>query len=63
MDHVQYLATAIGNGDTIGTAVSHSPEGVLEVLESIRATPGVRSVESWTHLRVVKESYSHVSTA
>ncbi|MEU5877032.1 Lrp/AsnC family transcriptional regulator [Spirillospora sp. NPDC047279] len=57
MEKVQFFATALGRCDAIGTAVGHSPEEVLAVLDEIRGTPGVRSAEAWTHLRVVKESY------
>jgi DNA-binding Lrp family transcriptional regulator len=57
MGQVHYLATAIGHCDAVGTAVGHSLDGVLQLLEDIRAIRGVRSVGSWTHLRVVKETY------
>ncbi|MCW2917585.1 MAG: asnC [Actinomycetia bacterium] len=58
MSQVEYLATSIGRCDAIGTAVSHSADGVLRFLETVRAVHGVKSVASWTHLRVVKESYA-----
>jgi DNA-binding Lrp family transcriptional regulator len=57
MTEVDYLATAIGRCDAICTLMCHSPEGVLQTLETIRTTPGVRAVESWTHLKLVKEFY------
>jgi DNA-binding Lrp family transcriptional regulator len=57
MDRVQYLATAIGRCDAVGTLTGYSAEEIFQALEGLRALPGVRSVESWTHLRVVKESY------
>lgn len=60
MTEVEYLASSIGRCDAIGTAVSHSAEGLLQFLEKVRATPGVRSVESWTHLRILKESYDRM---
>ncbi|MCW2942407.1 MAG: Lrp/AsnC family transcriptional regulator [Actinomycetia bacterium] len=62
MPEVDYLATAIGRCDAIGTVISHSAEGVLQLLETVRATPGVRTVESWTHLRLVKVSYDRSSS-
>ncbi|WP_326597789.1 Lrp/AsnC family transcriptional regulator [Streptomyces sp. NBC_01803] len=57
LDRVQYLATAIGRCDAVGTLTGYSAEDVFRSLEELRATPGVRTVESWTHLWVVKESY------
>jgi DNA-binding Lrp family transcriptional regulator len=58
MREIHFFATSLGRCDAIGTAVGHSPDEVLRVLDDIRATPGVRSAEAWTHLRVVKESYT-----
>jgi DNA-binding Lrp family transcriptional regulator len=58
LDEVEYLANSLGRSDAIGTAASHSAEGELHFLETLRAVPGVRSVESWTHLRLLKEDYA-----
>ncbi|MBA2949399.1 Lrp/AsnC family transcriptional regulator [Streptomyces himalayensis] len=55
---VEYLASSIGRCDAIGTAASPSADGELRFLETLRAVPGVRSVESWAHLRLLKEDYS-----
>jgi len=62
MAQVDYLATAVGRCDAVCTIVSHSAEGVFQLLESIRAVPGVRTVESHTHLRLVRESYDRPLT-
>jgi DNA-binding Lrp family transcriptional regulator len=58
LDEVEYLANSIGRSDAIGTAASHSAEGELHLLETLRAVPGVRSVESWAHLKLLKEDYA-----
>jgi len=62
MTQVDYLATAIGRCDAVCTIMNHSAEGVFQLLETIRAVPGVRSVESYTHLRLVRESYDRPLT-
>ncbi|GAA3384479.1 hypothetical protein [Cryptosporangium minutisporangium] len=51
------MATAIGRADVICTAVTDEADETLELLEDVRALPGVLGLESWTHLRVLKESY------
>jgi hypothetical protein len=62
MAQVDYLATAIGRCDAVCTIMNHSAEGVFQLLETIRAVPGVRGVESYTHLRLVRESYDRPLT-
>ncbi|MDT7774330.1 MAG: hypothetical protein QOC67_3254 [Pseudonocardiales bacterium] len=44
MAEVDYLATAIGRCDAVCTTMNHSAEGVFQLLETIRAVPGVRTV-------------------
>jgi DNA-binding Lrp family transcriptional regulator len=56
---VQYLATAVGRADVIGSLVTYAAEDTLRVLDAVRAVPGVHDAESWTHLSVVKEQYDH----
>ena len=57
LPEVQYLATAVGRADVIGSVVTYSAEDTLRVLDEVRAVRGVQDVESWTHLSVVKEQY------
>ncbi|SHN21221.1 Lrp/AsnC family transcriptional regulator [Cryptosporangium aurantiacum] len=57
LDRVQYLATAVGRADVICTAVTYDADETLRLLEDVRALPGVLGLESWTHLRVLKEQY------
>ncbi|MGY1813887.1 Lrp/AsnC family transcriptional regulator [Blastococcus sp. SYSU D00820] len=61
MPEVQYLAGAIGRSDVVGTAIGETQGRLLEVLERIRALPGVHSLACWTHLSFVKESYDHAA--
>jgi DNA-binding Lrp family transcriptional regulator len=58
---VHYLATALGRWDVIGTVHAGPEEAEWSVLDAVRAVPGVVQVESWRHLRFVKERYD-VST-
>jgi DNA-binding Lrp family transcriptional regulator len=51
-----YLATSLGGWDLVGT-LHTPPHATLEALDALRAVPGVTSVESWRHLRFVKERY------
>jgi hypothetical protein len=57
LEQIQYLATAVGRADVICTATTYDADETLNLLESVRTLPGVHNVESWTHLRVLKESY------
>lgn len=57
LPEVDYLATAVGRFDAIATLIAHSADGVLHLMERVRAIPGVRSLSAWTHLRLVKEFY------
>ncbi|MCX4094649.1 Lrp/AsnC family transcriptional regulator [Nocardia sp. alder85J] len=59
---VDYLAATLGRCDAICTLNSRSVDEALHDLETVRGVPGVRSVEAFNHLRVVKsltsKSYS-----
>ena len=44
--------------DLLVTVRAFSAAQLVEVLDTVRALPGVRTLESWTHLDVVKESYA-----
>ncbi|MGH3097138.1 MAG: Lrp/AsnC family transcriptional regulator [Streptosporangiales bacterium] len=57
-DDVYYLTETIGQWDAVGTLFCTSPAAVSEALDRIRDVPGVRGLEAWMHLRVVKEDYS-----
>lgn len=54
---VSYLSLAIGRWDAIATLLVSSPQELAGELDRVRELPGVQSLESWTHLRVLKEDY------
>lgn len=55
---IDFAARSHGSYDFIGTVGASSTDGVLTVLEQLRALPQVSALESWTHLDVVKEDYA-----
>lgn len=60
MSSVIFVARTLGRFDVLVTLRAFSPAQLVEQLDMIRAVPGVRGVESWAHLEVVKESYASV---
>lgn len=52
-----FLAAAVGRFDLIGTIDGPTREETFAVLDQIRALTAVRHLESWVHLKVVKEQY------
>ncbi|EHR62913.1 transcriptional regulator [Saccharomonospora cyanea NA-134] len=57
IDEVDSFAEGIGWCNGIGSIRAGSQEAVFATLERIRALPKVRALESWTHLRAVKEEH------
>ncbi|MBM7519500.1 Lrp/AsnC family transcriptional regulator [Nocardioides nitrophenolicus] len=57
LSEVRFLATTYGRADLLLTVADSQPRPVLDVLEEIRAHPGVREIGTWQHVEVVKESY------
>jgi DNA-binding Lrp family transcriptional regulator len=55
---VHFLARAVGRCDLIGTIIAPSRGEVADVLDRIRQLDGVRGLEAWWHLELVKERYS-----
>ncbi|WP_306999493.1 Lrp/AsnC family transcriptional regulator [Amycolatopsis thermophila] len=55
LDAVDSFATGIGWCNGIGTVRAPSLDEALSTLEQLRGLPGVRTVESWAHLRAIKE--------
>jgi DNA-binding Lrp family transcriptional regulator len=58
MPSVIFVARTLGRFDVLVTVRAFSAAQLVEVLDTVRALPGVRTLESWTHLDVVKESYA-----
>ena len=55
---VDFMARTIGRCDLIGTMIAGGRAEVAATLDQIRLLPGVRAVEAWWHLELVKERYS-----
>ena len=58
MPSVIFVARTLGRFDVLVTVRAFSAAQLVEALDTVRALPGVRTLESWTHLDVVKESYA-----
>lgn len=55
---VDFAAYTHGSFDFIATVHGHVSGEVLEAVEALRTLPGVSSLDSWTHLDLVKEEYA-----
>ncbi len=55
LEQVDSLVVGLGWCNAIGTIRVGAYDEVSVALERIRGVPGVRSVESWAHLRAIKE--------
>jgi DNA-binding Lrp family transcriptional regulator len=53
-----FVARTLGRFDVLVTVRAFSPGQLVELLDTVRALPGVNMVDSWAHLEVVKESYA-----
>jgi hypothetical protein len=60
---VDFMARTIGRCDLIGTMIAGGRTEIAAALDQIRLLPGVRAVEAWWHLELVKERYSPQVTA
>jgi len=58
MSSVIFVARTLGHFDVIVTVRAFAAAQLIDALDAVRALPGVRAVESWTHLDVVKETYA-----
>ncbi|MFD9035218.1 Lrp/AsnC family transcriptional regulator [Streptomyces sp. NPDC059567] len=56
-ERVTFLSACLGRAELVGTVTAESLGAVRATLDTIRAEPGVRAVESWIHLELVKERY------
>ena len=55
---VDFMARTIGRCDVIGTMIARGRAEGSAALDEIRLLAGVRAVEAWWHLELVKERYS-----
>jgi DNA-binding Lrp family transcriptional regulator len=53
-----FVARTFGRFDVLVTVRAFSAAQLVELLDTVRALPGVSELESWAHLEVVKESYA-----
>lgn len=60
MPSVIFVARTLGRFDVLVTVRAFSAAQLVELLDTVRAMPGVSALESWVHLEVVKESYASV---
>ncbi|GAA2549322.1 Lrp/AsnC family transcriptional regulator [Mycolicibacterium diernhoferi] len=58
MPQVIFIARTLGRFDLLVTIRAFSPAQLAEITDLIRGLPGVWTLESWSHLDVVKESYA-----
>ncbi|MEU4270053.1 Lrp/AsnC family transcriptional regulator [Streptomyces sp. NPDC026092] len=56
-DQVSFLSACVGRAELVGTITAESLGSARATLDAARALPGVRGVESWVHLELVKERY------
>lgn len=54
---VDFLATTIGRCDALGTVIADGGAAVRAALSEMSGLDGVRRVEAWWHLELVKERY------
>jgi DNA-binding Lrp family transcriptional regulator len=55
---VIFLGRTFGHFDLLMTIRAHATDDLAELLDVVRAIPGVYDLESWTHLHVLKETYA-----
>lgn len=58
LESVDFLARTLGRCDVIGTLIARTRGDIGDALDTMRGLAGVRSIESWWHVELVKERYS-----
>lgn len=56
--HVEFAVTTVGRFDALLTLRASTPEELYESFETVRAFPKVSGMESWGHLKPIKEDYT-----
>lgn len=57
LEHIHFLTKAIGRFDLVATIDGVTRADAIRTIDDIRAMPGVLDIESWVHLKVMKERY------
>ncbi|MGW0701301.1 Lrp/AsnC family transcriptional regulator [Streptomyces sp. NPDC002867] len=57
LERVSFLSACVGRAELVGTITAESLAAVRVTLDEMRGRAGVRGVESWVHLELVKERY------
>lgn len=57
LERISFLSACVGRADLVGTITAESLVAVRATLDEVRTCPGVRGVESWMHLELIKERY------
>ncbi|MDF0529078.1 Lrp/AsnC family transcriptional regulator [Tsukamurella sp. 8F] len=60
---VTFVGRTLGTYDLLVTVHGASAGAILGVLDALRGLPDVTAVDSWSHLRVVKEGYASLGAA
>lgn len=60
---VSFLARTVGSFDLLATVRAPSAVGLAETVDAVRSLSAVAGVETWSHLRFVKESYASLGAA
>lgn len=55
---IDFAARSHGRYDFIATLVGASATHLLDVIDEIRSLPSVSTVDTWTHLDILKEDYA-----
>ncbi|MFT4265514.1 MAG: Lrp/AsnC family transcriptional regulator [Nocardioides sp.] len=58
LESVVFLARTLGRYDLVATVNATSAGQLVDLLEGLRALPGVRGIDTWGHLEYVKETYA-----
>lgn len=58
LDAADYVVITSGRFDIMAEIVSENHEGLLALMNNLRAQPGVESAEMLTYLKLVKQTYN-----
>ena len=56
MSAVSYLSLTLSRWDAIGTVMAKSQGDVVREMDRLRTLEGVKELQSWTHLEILKEN-------